>query len=170
MIESGKRGQCMYCSAPFVTGKRKRLFCSDRCKVRYSREFRSCFYCGSIADTRDHITPHSTERPSSQKRQWSTDYVNACRECNTMLGNSFPWSLYDRIMYLHDKFKKKKKLHRAFVEWDEDDLEEVSDTMRTWIANEQQKRWADERRLSHMRLIALKVARFIADQDAEDTL
>lgn len=87
-----------------------------------------------------------------------------------MLGNSFPWALYDRVMYLHDKFKKKKKLHRAFVEWDEEDLEEVSDTMRTWIANEQQKRWADERRLSHMRLVALKVARFIADQDAEDTL
>lgn len=161
----------MYCHEPFLIGKRKRLFCSDKCKTRYSREFRSCFYCGSIADTRDHITPHATEKKNSDKRQWSTDYVNACRECNSILSDNFPWSFYDRVMYLHDTFKKKKKLNKPFVEWDEDDLEEVSDTMRTWIANEQQKRWADERRLSHIRLVALKVAKFQngeTDSDGED--
>lgn len=63
-------------------------------------------------------------------------------------------------MFLHDTFKKKKKLHKGFVEWDDEDLEDMTDQMKTWIWNKQQARMRDERRLSHMRITAIKVAKF----------
>lgn len=165
MIHTGISKACMYCEKQFQSSNVRRIFCSDVCKTRYSRENRSCFYCGDIAGTRDHLFPHSSSSKRNQAREWKVDWVNSCQECNSYLGKEVAYSFYDRIMYLHDKFKKKKKLHKGFVEWDEDELEEVSEELKQYIWNKQQQRWKDERRLSHIRLRALQVAQFKEDEN-----
>jgi hypothetical protein len=171
MISTGKKISCTNCGERFYANTKRRVFCSDRCRVTFNRSARSCFYCGSCADSKDHITPHSTTIDT--RRHWKTDWVNACRECNVMLSDVFPSSLYDRIMFLHDTFKRKKKLNKCFIEWDEEDLHDMSEHMRTWISNKQQERWENERRLSHIRIVALTVLRhqddpdFIPDDDDE---
>jgi hypothetical protein len=70
-------------------------------------------------------------------------------------------------MFLHDAFKKRKKLHKGFAEWDDEDLEDMTDQMKTWIWNKQQARMRDERRLSHIRIAALMVARFAESEKSE---
>lgn len=166
MISTGKTKTCMQCETRFATSNSRRLFCSDRCKVAFSRENRSCFYCGDVADSKDHVVPHSVSPAANGNRQWSVDWVNCCKECNQYLGNYLGSSFHARIMYLHDKFKRKKKLHKGFVEWSDEDLEDMSGDMRTWIWNKQQARMRDERRLSHMKIMALKVVDFDDDLGA----
>ena len=84
-----------------------------------------------------------------------------------MLGDFLGRSFFDRVMFLHDRFKKKKKLHKGFAEWDEEDLDDMTDQMKTWIWNKQQARMRDERRLSHIRITALRVARFADSERLE---
>ena len=164
MFESGRTGQCMYCEQEFYLSKARRLFCSDKCKIRFGRENTSCFYCGEVGQSRDHVIPHSLTENAGSERQWSVDWVHCCMECNSLLGNYLGRSFYDRILYLHDKFKRKKKLNKAHVEWDEEELKEMSSSMRKWIVSEQNKRKIDERRLNHIRLTSLKVAKFEEEQ------
>ena len=154
----------MYCEQEFMLSKARRLFCSDKCKTRFGKEHTSCFYCGELGETRDHVIPHSLTENAGSKRQWSVDWVYCCSECNTLLGNYLGGSFYDRVLHLHDKFKRRKKLNKAHVEWDEDDLEDMSSDMRNWIIKEQDKRKIDERRLDHIMLTALKVAKFEEEQ------
>ena|GEM_PF-3633176 len=168
MIENGRSGACLYCEARFQTSNSRRLFCSDRCKTRYSRENRSCFYCGEIAEGRDHVVPHSLTVYATGNRHWSCDWVNSCGECNSLIGPFLGRTFFDRVMFLHDAFKKKKKLHKSFVEWDDEDLADMDSQMRNWIWNKQQARMRDERRLSHIRITALKVARFVQQEKEEE--
>lgn len=169
-MQTGRTSRCTFCEATFTVSPSRRIFCSEQCKTRFARENKSCFYCGEIGDSRDHVVPHSLTANRGSKRQWSADWVYCCSECNGMLGNYLGGSFHDRIMYLHDKFKRKKKLNKSFVEWDDEDLEDVSKEMRNWILGQQNQRKLHERRLSHMRLTAIKVARFEEDQEAEDAL
>ena len=160
--------ECKYCSKTFTAKTYRKIFCSDRCKVAYNRESRgSCFYCGQMASTRDHVTPHSTM--GLKHRKWSgIDYVNCCKECNTLLGASHPYSMIDRIEHLIEKFTKKHKLHKPIVQWDEDELAEVSTSMAKSI-RAHVKAWnAKHERLTHMRLRRLYVYRIETDDDDAD--
>lgn len=169
-MQTGRTSRCTFCEATFTVSLSRRIFCSEQCKTRFARENKSCFYCGEIGDSRDHVVPHSLTANRGSKRQWSADWVYCCSECNGILGNYLGGSFHDRIMYLHDRFKRKKKLHKSFVEWDDEELEDVSAEMRNWILGQQNQRKLHERRLSHMRLTAIKVAKFEEDQEAESTL
>lgn len=150
---------CLYCETRFTTNNNRRLFCSDRCKTRYNRENRlKCFYCGELAGTRDHVTPHSV-RDDNQRRWLGVDVVNCCQECNRILGDNHPYDIEKRIMYLSMEFEKKFKLNKPIIQWDEEELEELSmDLARTIRAHTAQ--WNSRRqRLSHMRLRLLQVCR-----------
>lgn len=149
---------CKYCSKTFSAKTYRKIFCSDRCKVAYNRETRlTCFYCGDLPGTKDHITPHSTT--GLKRRIWAgVDWVNCCRECNTLMGAAFPYMLSDRIAYLIEKFSKRYKLDKPRIQWDEDELDEMSMDMRREI-RAQTRLWnARQTRLDHMRLRHLHVA------------
>lgn len=165
MIQSGRTGKCTYCEQEFILSASRRVFCSDKCKTRFSKENTSCFYCGELGESRDHVVPHSLTVNNGRKRQWRSDWVYCCLECNTMLNNYLGNSFYDRVMYLHDIFKRKKKLNKSYVEWDEDDFEDMTSEMRNWILNKQNKRKIDERRLDHIKYTALSIARFEEEQE-----
>lgn len=169
-METGRTSRCAFCEAKFTVSPSRRIFCSEQCKTRFARENKSCFYCGEIGDSKDHVVPHSLTAHRGRKRLWSADWVYCCSECNNLLGNYLGGSFYDRIMYLHDKFKRKKGLNKSFVEWDEEDLSDVNKEMRNWIVGQQERRKISERRLNHMRLAAIMVAKFEDEQDAEDAL
>ena len=107
-----------------------------------------------MAGSVDHITPHSTRGAG----KWATesDTVPACKECNSLLGDNFPYNLAERITYLAKRFSWKNKLHRAFIEWDEEELSEMSGIMSRWIAAKQVQRTRNEQRLAHITLRALE--------------
>ena len=162
--------ECKYCAEKFTAKTYRKIFCSDRCKVRYNRENRlTCFYCGDLAGTRDHVTSHSTM--GLKKRCWSNlDYVMCCRECNSLLGSAHPYSIVDKIGYLIEKFTKKYKLNKPVVQWDEDELEEVSKTMAQSIRAHIAKWNSRQERLAHMKLRRLYVYNIEESDEDEDEL
>lgn len=150
--------ECKYCTKRFDAKTYRKLFCSDRCKVRYNRESgMTCFYCGDLADSRDHVTPHSTT--ILRRRVWSNlDWVMCCRECNTLMGNMHPYSLSDRIAYLIERFTTKHKLDNVQIQWDDSELDDLGYSLRSYIETSM-KQWNSRmKRLSHMRLRNIQVA------------
>jgi hypothetical protein len=68
-----------------------------------------------------------------------------------------PYSMVDRIDYLIKEFAKKHKLNKPRVQWDEDELEDLSKTMAQSI-RAHMKLWnSRQARLDHMRLRRLYV-------------
>lgn len=152
--------ECKYCAKTFSATNFRRLFCSDRCKTRYNRENAlTCFYCGDLPGTRDHVMPHSVS--GFPKRRWANlDYVNCCHECNVIISNNYPYSMTDRIRFLIERFTKKHKLDKPTVQWDEDELKELSQNLGDTI-RQQMRLWNKRHdRLNHMRLRLIHVSRF----------
>ena len=143
---------CGYCAKTFTAKMQRRVFCSDRCRTRYNREnVLTCWYCGDMADTRDHVTPHSTT--GFKKRSWSNlDYVMCCKECNHILGSNFPYDMLGRIEYLIQKFTRKHKLNKEVIQWDEEELDEVGHNLSSYIRASMIAWNKKKDRLSHMRL------------------
>lgn len=74
------------------------------------------------------------------------------------MGNNHPYVLSDRIAYLIDKFTKRYKLDKCRIQWDEDELSEMSMDMKREI-RAQTRMWnTRQTRLDHMRLRHLHVA------------
>lgn len=74
------------------------------------------------------------------------------------MGNAHPYVLSDRIAYLIDKFTKRYKLNKGRVQWDEDELGEMSLDLRRHIRNQTRVWNSRQDRLNHMRLRHLNVS------------
>lgn len=150
--------ECKYCAKTFSARTERRIFCSDRCKTRYNRENSlTCFYCGDLPGTRDHVTPHSISGMS--KRKWSNlDYVNCCHECNRLLSDNFPYCMERRIDFLIRAFTKKHKLHKRMIQWDEDELDDLSHSLASNIRSQTRLWNKRQARLDHMRLRFLHIS------------
>lgn len=141
---------CFYCEERFNNSLERRLFCSELCQHRYNRESHSkCFYCGELATDRDHVFPHSAASVGSRRFE-GKEIVYACHSCNVTLGNHAAMRLDLRVEYLLAKLVKKHKLDRPAVDWDEDELAELSYTLRSGIAGKQRERHRAEIRVTHI--------------------
>lgn len=141
---------CFYCETKFNSSLERRLFCSDICQTRYNRESHyKCFYCGELASDRDHVFPHSASSMGDRRFE-GKEIVWACSDCNTRLGNHAAFWLDTRIAYLLRKIRKKYKLDKPALDWDEDELAELSYTLRSGIAGRQRQRHIAEVRAAHI--------------------
>lgn len=118
---------CHQCGTRFLVKVERKIFCSDRCRVRYHREHRLvCFYCGDTADTIDHLFPqmHGNGRGET---------VQACKECNSTMGAFGAGNILARIEYLHTRYVKKYQLDKNIPDWSDDELAELGPTLRSSI-------------------------------------
>ncbi len=106
-----------------------------------------CEYCGDIADARDHITPCQYKGRRSLKDPW----VWACLECNSLLGDKLLLSVDIRSRYLFDAYiyRYKKLLHHP--DWSQDELNELSPTLRDSIENSLRHRDIIRERIKYLR-------------------
>ena len=143
---------CIQCGDPMVVRNKRRIFCEDKCKVRYHREHGlTCWYCGEVADTRDHLVPHSVT--NDVVRKWAgRDWVSCCVDCNGLMRSEFPFEIERRVGFLIDCFVRRHRLDRVEIEWDRDELMELRGSLRRYIRGKQVERSVLERRLVHMRL------------------
>jgi hypothetical protein len=150
---------CLYCAERFHVENQRRIFCSDKCKTRHNRETNlTCFYCGELADTKDHITPHSTENPGLVK--WlGRDTVNCCRECNNILGTNYPYNLFQRANFLKDKLIKKYNLDKGAPEWDDDEVRELGRSLRERVNGKIRTRQRAQNRVLYLKAVILEIAR-----------
>lgn len=84
-----------------------------------------CTYCGDKADTMDHYPPKSVSYHGLM--------LPCCRECNSSLGASHPFSFANRCKMAKDNIRRKFKRVLKMPAWDAQELEEMSYSMREHI-------------------------------------
>ena len=110
---------------------------------------RLCVYCGQSPETKDHVPAVSTA--------WAfgTDYFRSrgipllvypsCQECNSTLGAfSSRFDLKGRAIYVYEKYRKKYARVIEQLEWEEEELEELDYSLRSYIErSEMIRRWME---------------------------
>jgi hypothetical protein len=90
----------------------------------YNR-YDECTYCGTHADTKDHVLPKSIT--------WNYNTVPCCFECNSVLGSHVLLSIGERKSFLLGWYSKRYKNILESPNWYEDELEELGEVMREEI-------------------------------------
>ena len=127
----GYRRKCQNCTKEFEVKRSWQIFCQAKCRRQFNQaNYDRCFYCGALAEHRDHIV--ATHERGGRKSFANQETVRCCKTCNTTLGSEFFGSVVDRVEYLLAHYKKKLKKNRI-PEWDEDDLREMGRNMRQRI-------------------------------------
>jgi 5-methylcytosine-specific restriction endonuclease McrA len=83
--------------------------------TRYPGSWSKCVYCGSAADTQDHVLPISLA-VSMPQRKWHAELlqlVPACRSCNSTAGDRLFLSLEAKRRYISER--KMLALRRHFM-------------------------------------------------------
>lgn len=153
----GINRDCLYCSKRFEARMERRLFCTDVCRARYNRETQlTCFYCGSLATTRDHIFPQSA-RYNGRSIFEDQETVNACSECNSTIGDKEPANIILRIHCLIQLTRKKYQLYKIIPEWSDEELNSIGYSLRKMIAGKIRARQKAIERVMHMRGVWRKI-------------
>ena len=129
---------CAYCEREFASRGNQR-FCSDKCRFQAwakGQDCDRCYYCGLPADTIDHVPPRAyrnfiLQQPELAKRYKFVE-VRACLECNSTLGAKALWNLTERKEYIK-KYLKRRYGKERWVDWDEEELEELGYSLRTKV-------------------------------------
>lgn len=110
-----------------------------------------CHYCGdNHALTEDHVPPLSMVAARGvdffTERGVGLWLVKACTECNTILGDKPLISLDRRIAFIYEELQKRYKNLLSQPEWDEDELEELDESLQDYIEqSEYLRRWIEKR-------------------------
>lgn len=119
---------CLYCSSRFMAKLDRRLFCSDACRARHNRETHlTCFYCGEVATSKEHIYPQSI------KRHGNNETVRACHECNQLAGVLAPFDIEERVQYLIGKLSTRYRLNKRIAEWDDEEIMELGPKLKSMV-------------------------------------
>lgn len=135
-----KTTQCTHCAKAFKYRPGKR-YCSDTCRYRAWAAsldddvvVTPCTYCGSPADTIDHVPPRSVRSFILATPDLATKFpfleVDVCRECNTAIGARALWTVPERKAFV------KEWLHRRYArvlrlpDWTPTEVEELGDRLR----------------------------------------
>jgi len=89
-----------------------------------------CSYCGDIADTKDHVFPL---RWADNQEKGQMIIVPACLSCNTMAGSRKFSDIYEKLVWLHERIKRKHKAVLHMPDWTQEELQEVSPEMQEYI-------------------------------------
>lgn len=102
-----------------------KLFCPNN-DLRYV-----CLYCGLPAPTVDHVPPLSEVedlRLIYDNIQYTK--VPACEECNRLALDEPHISLSERQQFIKSKLKEKYKKYIQFIDWESDEIQELSYNLR----------------------------------------
>ena len=116
--------------------------------TRVGDKYGECTYCGIPAEVLDHVPPLSFVHYVSDKTKQSLSFylVPSCGECNNALGDQPLLTIQERINFVRKHIKKRYAKALRVPYWDEDELKELSRTMREEIrkANTQSS-WVKDR-------------------------
>lgn len=110
-----------------------------------------CSYCGEFAETYDHVVPVSYKHVTRKLEVGNKEAIPCCCECNTTLGNKFFHTVSTRAGYLLKKYKKRYAKVLNTPDWEEDELEEMGDSMRRSIVARLDMRGILKERLMHLK-------------------
>jgi hypothetical protein len=145
------------------------MFCSDRCRVAYNRESHlCCFYCGYLADNRDHITPHSFLSNSSKRKFRGKEILNACGECNKSAGAKGAIFLEDKIKFLIERYTIRYQLNVLIPEWSDEELAELGRSLKSAVKRKILNRQRAQEKVLFLKARYHEVIRYYADEYNDD--
>lgn len=90
-----------------------------------------CTYCGSPANSLDHIIPVSYEFVSRKAANYSRKItVPCCEECNNKLSNNWLPTIAERAEHLSEAYRKKYKKILKSPHWEQWEIENLSGFLR----------------------------------------
>ena len=102
-----------------------------------------CYYCGVTASGIDHVVPQKLLRGAVLAGDLDSYFdmtghgrileVDSCQQCNSILGAKFDSSLAERKARVKARLKQKLAHDLAMPDWSEDQLNELSPDLRTWV-------------------------------------
>lgn len=113
-----------------------------------------CTYCGAEGGGyRDHVIPVSYTSTIRSFHKGAT--VPCCKECNSTLSDKMYCSVPDRAKYLFDRYTYKYKKLLETPSWSDDELEEMSNTLKKGILDRLAKREIVSDRIDRLHLVSL---------------
>lgn len=86
-----------------------------------------CVYCGEPADSRDHLRSRGW---TGNRTRATVAVVPSCRECNSLIGDTFEHRVEGRREIVHKKLRAKNRSDLAVVLFGESDLAAMGPTLR----------------------------------------
>ena len=125
-----KSAQCSFCAKAYRYRPNKR-YCSDKCRFqawirgKVEPDVTPCYYCGMPADTIDHVPPRCVRADLMHlnEKRWAFVEVDACHECNCLLGASPPWTIHERKKKIKEKLKKRYRKYMKLPDWTDQEME-----------------------------------------------
>lgn len=107
-----------------------------------------CFYYGNYACSKDHIPPVSY--PDDFKEE-NRIIVRSCLLCNSLLGNKYLLTFLERFDYLLIKYQKRFKKILEMPDWTQDEIEEITGSLKRKVILDLKKKKAVEQKLMFIR-------------------
>lgn len=108
----------------------------------------NCTYCGETPNALDHVIPVSQysvkKRKAGGKERGVRTY--ACTQCNSILGDKYFDTFLERIMFVRGRLTEKAGRNSRKAAWDDDEILELSGSIRNYVASKQFKIRAMDRR------------------------
>lgn len=103
-----------------------------------------CIYCGEPSDTRDHLLPITVTGKAQRKHVLT---VPACRQCNSLIGDAFAWSITERRAIAQNSLRRKNAVLLQSVDYSQEELEEFGSGLRPYLRRRQDEKRRLLRRL-----------------------
>lgn len=150
------RKPCRNCEKVYQRTREWQLFCSDSCRHAWNEATNTCFYCGDVAEARDHVVP---VREIGRRTYVNVETVPICKDCNHLLGGTSDENFRQRMVRLIGKHITKTKLRDWFTLeegyrpplWDESELDELGPSLKRKV-----KAKLDAQRLAEERLLYMQ--------------
>jgi len=99
-----------------------------------------CVYCGFTAETWDHFPPVSAMLHGLK--------IPACRECNSLASNHFPFDFAERIALVKSKIRSKNKGVLNTPDWSEGEIKQIGRGMKAKVISWKIKKELVQERLA----------------------
>lgn len=102
---------------------------------RFGNNWTNCIYCGELSIAFDHVPPISKVE-NLNIEEFKNDGFQfllypSCRECNQILNDKMIIDLYDRMIFLFDRYTEKaKKLDQL---WDQNEINELGPNLKSLV-------------------------------------
>ena len=108
----------------------------------YAEEQPPCYYCGLPATTKDHVLPQMIREQlrdlgpqvlAELTAAFRVETVDACRECNSLLGAHYDRTLGIRKARLKDALRRRFRRLLAMPEWGLDELKTLQGALQQQV-------------------------------------
>lgn len=113
-----------------------------------------CTYCGGNPECREHVIPvsyMSIFRSYDPEKNW---IVPACNECNSLAGASVVFSIPEKAKLVLGKFKKRYSKFINQPEWTQEELNEVSYSIREMVWGAMVAKRVAIEKLEHLKMVS----------------